>query len=388
MGIPKISTGGKPHNDPIGAAKRNLYLIATPVGILSMLAVWEIGFSEDNLTNVNFYILPILAVLFLGLVLLLWRRIIPLNTFEMALYISVLAYALCEFASIIITSVITHASFSPNFTLWLPFVYILGFLVLPTNRAALFSVIFFAATLAFGVAGCIYFLLHGLTFPNLTLLIQVYFACAFYIAVLYLISQIKERYMLERATADTMSTLAMTDSLTQLANRRQLGQYLQEEVARAARHNLHLSIFLFDLDRFKRVNDLFGHNAGDEVLKEVTRELRMTIRVSDRLGRWGGDEFLCLASNTDGEHAIEQAERLRAALEHCHFSTVEKVTASFGVTTYQKGDSPETLIRRADLGLYKAKAGGRNRVEAVFGGNTMPIFEGERPDVLLDEAEG
>jgi diguanylate cyclase (GGDEF)-like protein len=114
-------------------------------------------------------------------------------------------------------------------------------------------------------------------------------------------------------------------------------------------------------------------------LQEVAGQLRLAIRTSDPFGRWGGDEFLVLATNTDGKQAVELAERLRDTMENYHFSTVGKVTASFGVTTYQVGDSPETLIRRADMGLYKAKSCGRNRVEAVIAGVTLPLFEGDKP---------
>ena len=149
-----------------------------------------------------------------------------------------------------------------------------------------------------------------------------------------------------------------------------------------------LSILLFDLDWFKRINDSFGHNIGDKILLEVAQLMRQNVRTSDPFGRWGGDEFLCLAINSDGEHAVELAERLREALQRHHFGTVKKVSASFGVTTYLKGDTPETLIRRADLGLYKAKAVGRNRVEAVLAGITLPLFEGEKPYLVSDgEAE-
>jgi diguanylate cyclase (GGDEF)-like protein len=300
----------------------------------------------------------------------------------------VLAYALCEFVSIVISIILTNGSFSPNFTLWLPFVYILSFLILNTNRALLLSALFFLTTLIFGLASYMRFLLNGLAFPNISLLVQVYFASVFYITVLYLVARLKEGYISERAVADAMSKLAMTDSLTQVGNRRLLTQLLREEVSRAERHNLPLSILLFDLDWFKGINDSFGHNTGDEVLQEVAQQLRQSIRISDPFGRWGGDEFLCLATNTDGEKAVELAERLRDTLQRHHFSTVDKVTASFGVTTYRKGDSPETLIRRADLGLYKAKAGGRNRVEVVLAGVTPPLFEGEKPyPVLKDEVD-
>jgi diguanylate cyclase (GGDEF)-like protein len=375
----KILNGGKPPNDPIETATRKVFLIGTPVGILSLLAVWGIGLNQHNITVANIFILPLLAAVFLLLAVLYWRHVIQLRTFELILYGLVLSYALIEFASIIMTITFINGSFGPIFTLWLPFVFILGFLVLNTKRALLLSSLFFLAMLILGAASCIHFLLYGLAFPDFTLLLQVYIASAFYIAVLYLVSRIKERYISERVIANDLSKLAMTDSLTQVDNRRLLTQLLNEEVTRAERHYLPLSVLLFDLDRFKDVNDTFGHNAGDEVLQEVAGQLRLAIRTSDPFGRWGGDEFLVLATNTDGKQAVELAERLRDTLENYHFSTVGKVTASFGVTTYQVGDSPETLIRRADMGLYKAKSCGRNRVEAVIAGVTLPLFEGEKP---------
>ena len=335
--------------------------------------------ASNDLERAHSATIRMLASVFLLLVVLYWRHIIQLRTFELILYGIVLSYALVEFASIIMTITFINGSFGPIFTLWLPFVFILGFLVLSTKRALLLSSLFFLAMLILGAASCLHFLLYGLAFPDFTLLLQVYTASAFYIAVLYLVSRIKERYISERVIANDLSKLAMTDSLTQVDNRRLLTQLLNEEVTRAERHYLPLSVLLFDLDRFKDVNDTFGHNAGDEVLQEVAGQLRLAIRTSDPFGRWGGDEFLVLATNTDGKQAVELAERLRDTLENYHFSTVGKVTASFGVTTYQVGDSPETLIRRADMGLYKAKSCGRNRVEAVIAGVTLPLFEGDKP---------
>ena len=376
MAINKILDGGKPQNDPIEAAKRKIFLIGTPVGVLSILAVWAIGLKQNTITTANIFILPVLAVLFLSLTVLYWRQVI---VFELIVYGMVLAYALCQFASIIITMTFINTSFSPTFTLWLPFVYILSFLILRINRALLLSALFFLATLILGMASFIHFLAEGRNFPNISLLVQIYFAGGFYITVLYLVSHIKELYFSEHGLADDMSKLAMIDSLTQVDNRRLLTQLLTEEVTRAGRHNLPLSVILFDLDRFKTINDSFGHNAGDIVLQEVAGVLRQAIRTSDPFGRWGGDEFLVVATNTDGKQAVELAYRLRGTLENFAFSTAAKVTASFGITTYQGGDSPETLIRRADMGMYKAKSGGRNRVEAVLAGITLPLFEGEKP---------
>ena len=379
MAINKILNGGKPQHDPIEAAKRKVFLLGTPVGVLSILAVWAIGLKQNTITTANIFVLPTLAVLFFGLTLLYWRKIIPLRVFELIIYGLVLAYGLCQFAATIMTITFIDNSLSPTFTLWLPFIYILSFLILSTNRALLVSALFFLATLILGIASCLHFLAEGMSFPNANLLVQIYFAGVFYIAVLYLVSRIKELYISEHGLADAMSKLAMIDSLTQVDNRRLLTQLLREEVTRAGRHNLPLSVILFDLDRFKTINDSFGHNAGDVVLQEVAGVLRQAIRTSDPFGRWGGDEFLVVATNTDGNQAVELANRLRETLENCFFSTAGNVTASFGISTYQGGDSPETLIRRADMGLYKAKSGGRNRVAAVLAGITLPLFEGEKP---------
>jgi diguanylate cyclase len=385
MAINKILDGGEPHDDPIEAAKRKVYLVATPIGILSMLVVWAFGIGQKDLGVSRIFILPLLAILFLALCILLLSNTIPLRTFELSIYTLVLALGLYNFVSITLTITLMQVSFSPELTLWLPFIYLLSFLVLSTNLALLFSAFFFMVMLSLGLASYLHFLQAGLAYPNISILVQLYFASAFYIAVLYLIALIKERYILEHAVAADMAKLAMTDSLTQVDNRRLLTQLLREEVNRAERHNLPLSVLLFDLDRFKKMNDSFGHNTGDGILKEAAQVLRQSIRASDPFGRWGGDEFLCLATNSGKEQAVELAERLRFILQNHHFKAVDKITASFGVTTYQKGDSPETLIRRADLGLYKAKAGGRNRVEVVIAGITLPLFEGEKPYPVSDE---
>jgi diguanylate cyclase len=388
MTLKKPSPGGKNHTDPIEAAKRKIFLAATPLGILSIAIVWGIGLKQNDLSLLNTFFLPVLAILFLIVDLLLWRNFIKLRTYELTVYGAVLAYSICDFGWVVLTTIRTNSSFNTGLTLWLPFVYILGFLILSTNRALWLSAIFFLCTLLLGVAACVHYLLDGQMLQNIALLIQVYFASAFYIAVLYLVARIKENYTSEHAVADDMSKLAMIDGLTQVYNRRQLNQYLREEVNRAERHNLPLSVLLFDLDWFKKINDTHGHTIGDLALQEVARLLRQNIRTSDPFGRWGGDEFLCLATNTPGDQAVELAERLREIIQQHHFEAVGKVTASFGVTSYQRGDGPETMIRRADLGLYKAKSSGRNRVEPVRAGITLPLFEGEKPNPAPEDKPG
>jgi diguanylate cyclase (GGDEF)-like protein len=159
---------------------------------------------------------------------------------------------------------------------------------------------------------------------------------------------------------------AMVDSLTGLANRRSLEETLRLELARAARFGDTVSVVLADLDKFKAVNDRFGHAAGDEVLKAFADALRETVRESDVAGRWGGEEFALVLSGTDAEGGARLAERARASFENMAVrmpdGTVLQVTASFGVASFPESHQLGDLLAAADSALYEAKREGRNRV--------------------------
>lgn len=124
-----------------------------------------------------------------------------------------------------------------------------------------------------------------------------------------------------------------------------------------------IGLILLDIDDFKGINDQFGHNAGDAVLREMAALLRRSLRITDHLVRWGGEEFLILLPRTNLQGAHELAERLRMKVATHVFPVERKVTASFGVTVLTAGDTPETFVRRADESLYRAKERGKNRVE-------------------------
>jgi diguanylate cyclase (GGDEF)-like protein len=373
------SRDGKAQLDPLEIVKRKIFLLASPIGILSMLIVWGLGLRQGSLSQWDFVALPFLGIVFLIMTLLLWRRVIFLHTFELVVFTLVMVYAISEFLSVLSNTLATRGTFTTNFTIWIPITFLLAFLILDVRHALISSAVYLGSMLAVGIACLVRFGAIGIHLQDTSLLVQIYLASAVYIVVLYLMSQLHDHYISEHSVVDAMSKLAMTDPLTKMDNRRLLDKLIREEINRTERHAFPLSVLLFDLDYFKKINDNFGHNTGDQVLQEVAGLLRQKIRVSDPFGRWGGDEFLCLATNTDGTQAAELADRLREALERNRFSRVGKVTASFGVTTYQPGDTPETLVRRADMGLYKAKASGRNRVEVVYAGITLPLFEGEKP---------
>lgn len=159
--------------------------------------------------------------------------------------------------------------------------------------------------------------------------------------------------------------ISITDHLTRAFTRRHLDEVLATEISRASRSGHGFAVLLCDLDRFKSVNDQFGHRAGDKLLIQTVKLLKRMIRKIDVLGRWGGEEFIVvLPEINDPEHGRAAAEKLRAAIEAEDFGEVGPRTSSFGVAVYQAGETAEQLVERADQALYRAKAGGRNRVES------------------------
>jgi len=164
---------------------------------------------------------------------------------------------------------------------------------------------------------------------------------------------------------DRLLYLSITDPLTGAYNRRYTEQRLKEELERAKRFGTVFSVVMFDLDHFKRVNDEFGHNIGDDVLKRVTGVVKGRLRQIDTLGRWGGEEFLIILPGTVLENAIFLAEELRNRIEQEHIPEVGRCTASFGVAAFIDGESYKGLVKRADDALYKAKAEGRNCVRFI-----------------------
>jgi diguanylate cyclase (GGDEF)-like protein len=161
---------------------------------------------------------------------------------------------------------------------------------------------------------------------------------------------------------DEVKRLAQEDYLTGLMNRRKATEMIVTELRRCQRYGGTFAVILMDIDRFKEINDTFGHETGDQVLKETADLLGRTIREADSASRWGGEEFLVVCPQTDLEGAQALAEKLRSAYARTEFSRAIHKTASFGVACYHSGDSVEALVRRADAALYGAKEGGRDRV--------------------------
>ncbi|NVJ52627.1 MAG: diguanylate cyclase [Campylobacteraceae bacterium] len=153
------------------------------------------------------------------------------------------------------------------------------------------------------------------------------------------------------------------DQLTGLFNRQKFNEIFKKEIKREKRYKNNLSLIIFDIDDFKNINDDFGHNVGDEILRVIAKVLLESIREHDCVARWGGEEFLVLLPQTDENGAKKVAEKIRKAIENYKKDDVPRqITASFGVTRFKEDDDEVSTLKKADDALYKAKKEGKNRV--------------------------
>ena len=160
--------------------------------------------------------------------------------------------------------------------------------------------------------------------------------------------------------------MANTDLLTGAATRRRIVEILEREVSLARRHGLPLQVAMADLDHFKVVNDTYGHDAGDEVLKAVSAILKEGVRAEDTVGRYGGEEFLLIFPHTETDAAAACVERLRRRVQEQVVAGIPtRFTISFGVATLRADEDIRSFVARADAALYVAKRAGRNRVEVA-----------------------
>ena len=160
-----------------------------------------------------------------------------------------------------------------------------------------------------------------------------------------------------------LEQLSITDPLTGMFNRMKFEELLQREIKRVQRSGECFSLIMLDVDNFKAINDTYGHQAGDSVLKDISGFLEASIREADSLGRWGGEEFLILCPNTSDKGAATLAEHLRRLIAARKPAAAGGVTCSFGVAEYRQGEGESQLLSRVDRAMYRAKKLGRNRVE-------------------------
>jgi len=190
---------------------------------------------------------------------------------------------------------------------------------------------------------------------------------------IYKLDEIKDEYVIVlsditqlQQKADMLEKKANIDSLTQIYTRQRFEELYSLELHRSQRYINSLSILFLDIDHFKKINDVYGHDIGDATLKTFASLISSTIREYDVFGRWGGEEFILMLPQTDVNVAFKIAEKLRKLIETYKFDKLKNITCSIGISMLQKDDDYHSLIKRADNALYKAKNTGRNKTIIDF----------------------
>ncbi len=297
-----------------------------------------------------------------------WRQTVPIWLVERVTFAGGAGFALTQLAYALYASddlaaartTITEVSY-----LTLTVLYVAAHLVFDSRNALRVSLALYAAGIVIVLVRIPSEIYGGLSFEEVSWLLRMHAFMGAVITIAYAWSYINDQFSQQRAEAKTMHRLAHTDQLTGIANRRQLYSEIHKETEEASRYGRPLAMILFDLDHFKHVNDTYGHDQGDVVLREVVRVIEPLLRKTDRLGRWGGEEFIILAPESDLAQVGWLAERIRASIADHDYGFTPSVTVSLGLAQYKTGETPEALITRADEALYKAKTLGRNRAESI-----------------------
>jgi diguanylate cyclase (GGDEF)-like protein len=361
------TVGTQSSASPIVALKRRLFQILLPLAVLVFSIDWVMTASHGDILPFDAVAYPTLITLYSCVTVLLFLRTKYARALEIVSFVAFMIYMAVDISIVLSTWQQSNDAYRLATTpLWIPLVYVTAFFFFETRQALIISLLFFVLLL---IPGGIYLMDQGsasFQIVDFQILVNIYCANAIYIPVLSGIALLKERYIKAAALAEALSHVAHIDGLTNVYNRRHLDLTLRQAIEQTQRYGRSLAVLLLDVDCFKHINDAFGHDVGDQILIGITSVIRQELRTTDTFGRWGGEEFLVVAPETDLEQAQQLAERLREIIAQWVHERVGSVTASFGVSTYRLGDTVEAMVKRADDALYQAKLNGRNRVEVQF----------------------
>ncbi|RZS56933.1 GGDEF domain-containing protein [Sphaerotilus mobilis] len=333
------------------------------IGATVILCVWQIELHQGVITPWDIWMEPLLAVIVGGTGLVMVRRPdldarlrpIPVSAFNLYL-IAALHLTLLESPG-------PEQWYQTLTTLyWVPLAYGCAFVFLTLPVALVVCSITASAIFVPMVLWWHQDQLPTWTWESGPLLVVIALSHAMYVLLLWAVVKLRDSHADASASAERMRTLAATDVLTGLPNRRSMLDTLHSTLDSSRRADLPLAIVLVDADHFKAVNDRHGHAVGDAVLIHLGALMRTHLRSSDTLARWGGEEFLICAPGTPQEAAREIAERVREAVASSPTPHGEPLTVSLGVAVCRDHDDVDSLLLRADRALYTAKSAGRDRV--------------------------
>ncbi len=347
------------------ARKRRLYIVALGCGVVIILLSWAFRTPADDAFLT--YLYPVFAGLLGGLILVLWFDLLSLPRAEILIMLVA--------GSLVLGRLGWHHHVSGPIDqqllvlvgghYWAVGALIVGaFVMLDRRRGLLAGALILLVSALLAITGAGPEIQRGeASAEALLYLVRVHVFLLLLLVLVTAVAGLRDRLHHALVRAEMLDHWARTDMLTGLANRRAADAYLQREMAAARRYQRPLSVMITDLDHFKRINDTYGHNAGDTVIREAARRFTAVTRETDLVARWGGEEFLIIAPETDLDEAAHLAERCRTALAETGIDDI-RVTATFGVTRFRADDGLDSLVGRADRQLYCGKAEGRNRVVA------------------------
>lgn len=335
------------HIESLDELKRKIYLFTAPLIILALFL--------NNLTEyyavISYYLSVTLAFYLIFSWIMIYKRWY-FRFIELSNLFLVSLYQLNQYYQSVQVNLVERNDSISDFVIWMPLYVVYIYLTLGRKKGILFSFLVWALTAHIGIQFAPSYE------PNsVDSLIQYHVANIVYIFVFYyaqfafgMFSELK-----------TIKSTAYIDPLTEVQNRRKLDLNLDLYWEKANTTKQELSVILIDLDNFKKINDQFGHDVGDRVLREFSQVISNTLRNDEIFGRWGGEEFMVL-SPASLLNARKLAEHIRYCIEKHRFHDISNLTGSFGVSHYIPGDTKETLIKRADIALYEAKSEGKNQV--------------------------
>lgn len=329
--------------NPLAELKRKIYLAIIPLFFISNIVYYFVS----PMNHFMEIVLPPTCLLLCAFWWLFYKR-------KFVYYTELFCVAFASFFQLSRVHTMVHALVIDEvnvYMFWSPIYYILVFMVLERKKALIvsLSMLLIVISISFPIAE---------TVRAKDIMGQYYVTTFIYITIMFYFRQVITAY----TESIILARNAFFDHLTGIGNRRSIDTWLEKQIERAEHTQQSFSIIYFDIDHFKSINDLFGHERGDEVLREVAHIVNSKIEADDLFGRWGGEEFVVVATNRSLADTLALAVTLRQTIEQHHFTNIHSLTASFGVTEYIEQDTAKSIIKRADEALYYAKNTGRNQV--------------------------
>jgi diguanylate cyclase (GGDEF)-like protein len=347
---------------PIDQFRRTVLQVIIAASLLATLGGWYALQARGPLAPALVTVQVVTTVVLSTLFIVAWLRLLPQRVIELCCLLYIVGVCVACMGLRMYSQRYGAGIHLEPLYLWIPLVYVFAFMLTSYRAGLILSLAIFALF----VGTSLPYLVHDLAgrYANFTL--QLHFASAVLIATLYFFSSYQHRLRLAQATVDQLAHLSDTDDLTGLPNRRHMARAVHTKLADGG--GAGFAVMLFDIDRFKEINDELGHGAGDATLVALAARVTQAFRGEDSLGRWGGDEFLALVHGVGPDDAVRRANALCSHVASSPLVGGRQVTISCGVAVVRQDDNIDSLLRRADAALYAAKRAGRNRAEGMLEG--------------------